>query len=348
MAAGIATLTLNGTTFRAYDYDGTELWLPMHMLVDKTGEPYDATNPIPVDGSGVTQPVSAASLPLPTGAATSAKQPALGTAGTPSADVISVQGHSSMTAIAVSAAASSFADNSIATLGAKADAKSTATDTTSISAMSVWKQVSASVQALVVGTVLAAGSALIGKVGIDQTTDGTTNKVSLGSDKIKNVPVIVTPSATITRPADTTAYTAGDLIASSTTAGSVSYGALTVASSAGSFIITRARLISNHTTGLDQIQLRARLWLGAPTVTNGDNGAFAITTGGTTEIGRFEFTMEQFSDGACGFAVPYIGSEIRRKLASGTDINWTLEAVDGFTPQSGKTFTLELETQQGL
>lgn len=37
-------------------------------------------------------PVSAASLPLPTGAATAAKQPALGTAGTPSADVISIQG----------------------------------------------------------------------------------------------------------------------------------------------------------------------------------------------------------------------------------------------------------------
>ena len=62
---------------------------------------------VPVDGSGVTQPVSgtvtanagtgtfaisASALPLPAGAATAAKQPALGTAGTPSADVISVQG----------------------------------------------------------------------------------------------------------------------------------------------------------------------------------------------------------------------------------------------------------------
>lgn len=37
-------------------------------------------------------PVSASSLPLPTGAATAAKQPALGTAGTPSADVITIQG----------------------------------------------------------------------------------------------------------------------------------------------------------------------------------------------------------------------------------------------------------------
>lgn len=36
--------------------------------------------------------ITAAALPLPSGAATEAKQPALGTAGTPSADVITVQG----------------------------------------------------------------------------------------------------------------------------------------------------------------------------------------------------------------------------------------------------------------
>lgn len=56
---------------------------------------------VKVDGSAVTQPVSAASLPLPTGAATAAKQPALGTAGTASADVITVQGIASMTKLLV-------------------------------------------------------------------------------------------------------------------------------------------------------------------------------------------------------------------------------------------------------
>jgi hypothetical protein len=58
---------------------------------------------VPVSGTfwQSTQPISAASLPLPTGAATSAKQPALGTAGTPSADVITVQGATSMTPVKV-------------------------------------------------------------------------------------------------------------------------------------------------------------------------------------------------------------------------------------------------------
>lgn len=58
---------------------------------------------VTVDGSGVTQPVSASSLPLPSGAATAAKQPALGTAGSASSDVLSVQGVASMTPLAVDA-----------------------------------------------------------------------------------------------------------------------------------------------------------------------------------------------------------------------------------------------------
>lgn len=44
-------------------------------------------------------------ISLPTGAATAAKQPALGTAGTPSADVITIQGITSMTAVKVDGSA---------------------------------------------------------------------------------------------------------------------------------------------------------------------------------------------------------------------------------------------------
>ena len=51
-------------------------------------------------GTG-TMAVSAASLPLPSGASTAAKQPALGTAGTASADVLTVQGIAAMTALKV-------------------------------------------------------------------------------------------------------------------------------------------------------------------------------------------------------------------------------------------------------
>lgn len=66
-----------------------------------TKTPALASGRVPVDGSGVTQPISAAALPLPSGAATAAKQPALGAAGTASADVLTVQGISSMTPLLV-------------------------------------------------------------------------------------------------------------------------------------------------------------------------------------------------------------------------------------------------------
>jgi hypothetical protein len=66
-----------------------------------------STGVVTVQGvaSGTAVSVSAASLPLPSGAATSAKQPALGTAGTASSDVITVQGIASMTALKVDGSA---------------------------------------------------------------------------------------------------------------------------------------------------------------------------------------------------------------------------------------------------
>lgn len=80
---------------------GTEIGTastPVQVSVANTGANSTA---IKVDGSAVTQPVSAASLPLPTGASTAAKQPALGTAGSASTDVLTVQGIASMTPLLV-------------------------------------------------------------------------------------------------------------------------------------------------------------------------------------------------------------------------------------------------------
>lgn len=61
-------------------------------ILTALGSPVQAGGAVSVSNWPGTQPVSAVALPLPTGAATAAKQPAIGTAGTPSADVASVQG----------------------------------------------------------------------------------------------------------------------------------------------------------------------------------------------------------------------------------------------------------------
>jgi len=82
-----------------------------------TGSFYQATQPISGTitanaGTG-TFAVSAASLPLPSGAATAAKQPALGTAGTASTDVLSVQGIAGGTALAVTVSNAFALDTSV-------------------------------------------------------------------------------------------------------------------------------------------------------------------------------------------------------------------------------------------
>lgn len=89
----------SGTTFGSVVVGGVHY--AQMFLCDLTTPAQCATvsagGAVKVDGSAATQPVSAASLPLPTGAATAAKQPALGTAGSASTDILTVQGIASMT-----------------------------------------------------------------------------------------------------------------------------------------------------------------------------------------------------------------------------------------------------------
>jgi hypothetical protein len=118
---------------------------------------------VPVDGSGVTQPVSAASLPLPTGAATAAKQPSLGTAGTPSADVLTVQGAASMTALKTDGSAVTQ-PVSAASLPLPTGAATAANQTTGNNSLS---SIDGKVPALVTGRVPVDGS------GVTQPVSGT-------------------------------------------------------------------------------------------------------------------------------------------------------------------------------
>lgn len=156
----------------------------------------------------------------------------------------------------------------------------------------------------------------------------------------------VVADATFTRPADTTAYASGDLVANSTTAGSVVPMTLTVARvAAGGFIIRRLRLRKSGTS-LTNASFRVHLFTAAPgTITNGDNGAFSVS-GVADYIGSVDITMTRaFTDGAFGdggIAMP----EFNVKLASGTTIRALIEARAAYTPASGETFTVRCEALQ--
>jgi hypothetical protein len=161
---------------------------------------------------------------------------------------------------------------------------------------------------------------------------------------------IANPSSVLTRPANTTAYTAGDLVASNTTAGSIVVPSIAAAGgAAGSGSLLSFRLLTNATTGMGGVAFAIEFWSAAPTFTNGDNGAYAIATGAATWLGSATVAnMVQVADGAYGVAVPDTVAAIDFALASGTSIFWTLQVTNSgaFTPTSGQTFTLAAAAQQ--
>ena len=127
--------------------------------------------------------------------------------------------------------------------------------------------------------ILGAGTAFIGSVG-----GNTAN-----------------PTATLTRPANTTAYAQNNLVASNTTAGSAVVPSISVARiAAGSCYIRRIRLLTNATSGWGGVTLSVSFWAAAPTYTYGDGGAYAVATGAANYLGSCVVTLNQFGDGASG------------------------------------------------
>ena len=103
LPTGAATSALQTTGNSSLSNIDTKLTGP--FPVTDNGGSLTVDGSVSVSNFPATQPISATALPLPTGAATAAKQPAIGTAGTPSADVLTVQGSASMTALKVDGSA---------------------------------------------------------------------------------------------------------------------------------------------------------------------------------------------------------------------------------------------------
>jgi hypothetical protein len=158
---------------------------------------------------------------------------------------------------------------------------------------------------------------------------------------------ITNPSATFTRPADVNAYTAGDLIANSVTAGSVVPMRFDMGNSfpQAQFRLTRARLFKSSVTVGALAAFRLHLYQGLPVVTNGDNGAY-LTTQAANWIGNVDVaasTMFAFSDGAAGNGAAAAGSEILLRATAAGPVYGLLVALAAYVPTSAETFTVTLE-----
>jgi hypothetical protein len=186
----------------------------------------------------------------------------------------------------------------------------------------------------------ASGAVKVDNSAVTQPVSGTVTATSSGG--------ITNPTSTLALPAATTAYTAGQLIANSATAGSVVVPSFAIANTAGGALIPRVRLSTNDATstawGSQTIQVD--LWSAAPTFVNGDRGAWSPATGTGNHLAAYSCQMSaEYGDGAFAECAPTVGSVAAPKLASGTAIYWTLQAVTGSgVTGASKTFTLTAET----
>lgn len=150
-------------------------------------------------------------------------------------------------------------------------------------------------------------------------------------------------SANFSRPADTTAYASGDLVAQSTTAGDCDAMEFALAADRGGHVhIHRVRLIKSGVSTTNAA-FRVHFFTSAPTFSNGDNGAF-VCNNPSDYLGSIDVTIGlAFASDAVGWGGALTDAlSIAEDLGVGATIYAAIEARGAYTPESGETFTLQV------
>jgi hypothetical protein len=153
------------------------------------------------------------------------------------------------------------------------------------------------------------------------------------------------PSASFTRPNDTTAYASGDLVANSTSAGSVVPMSFPLGGNSmpGTTRVARVRLGKSGTTAINA-SFRVHLYGASPTVANGDNGAWS-TDQAANYLGAIDVTaMKAFTDGCADVGAAAAGAALLARLPAGATIFALLEARAAYAPAANEVFTLVVES----
>jgi hypothetical protein len=181
----------------------------------------------------------------------------------------------------------------------------------------------------------------------------TTSSISIldgtgASKTVETLPqAFLLSSTAFTRPADTTAYALGDLVANNTTAGSVTPISFAVARlNGGSGRIQTVRLWKSSTS-ITNAQFRLHFYSTSPTIANGDNGVWSTTgyvSGVPIYLGSADVVINKaFSDGSMGEGYATYGAWVPFIAASGSQTVYCLiEARAAYTPTSAETFVVTI------
>ena len=155
--------------------------------------------------------------------------------------------------------------------------------------------------------------------------------------------LIAATGSTLTRPANTTAYSANDSVSDNGTAGSVTANTVTISDLNGNPVaLTRVRLATTD-TGPATAGATFEMWLfrSDPTansgVGGGDNAAYSQKQAGF--VGRLSGTFPSgFSDGSVAVLTPVEGTVSIANAGDGAlTLWWQLRTLTAFTPSANST-----------
>lgn len=156
---------------------------------------------------------------------------------------------------------------------------------------------------------------------------------------------VVVVASTFTRPADTTAYTAKDVVADSTSAATIRTFAGAARVSGGSGYITKAQLLTDQSANTARFRLHLYN-TSSPTVLNDNAPNTVLYANAGKYVGWIDFDACTTETGSS--VAQALNSTVRLAYTtSGNDTLYgVLEAVDAFTPASGQQFTIRLAFDQ--
>lgn len=167
------------------------------------------------------------------------------------------------------------------------------------------------------------------------------------NDSIGQVGGYMAPvAATLTRPADTTAYAAKDAVANSTSAPTVLTFSKIARLPGSSMYIVKWRLFTNQST--NTARFRLHLYHTSPTAIN-DNAAFTLLWANrANRTGYLDFPACQTEGTGSDAANSQVKDERLSVCCAVGDRNLygLLETLDAFTPASGQIFYIELTADQ--
>lgn len=155
--------------------------------------------------------------------------------------------------------------------------------------------------------------------------------------------IIEVTSNTITRPNDSTDYADTDLVANSTTAGSVTPFTFRLPYGRG-LKLWKANLLKSSTLATNT-SFRLHLYKDSPTCSNGDNGAWLTTVSGYQGFITLSGTATTFSDDHLSTGT-FITSSVFAPMLLVADVDQRiyglLEAKAAYDPTALETFTATL------